>query len=198
MQPESTASCSLKSPAWRKHFRILISIALLLALKLLTRFPHQSKGNHDSSEYAHVGPPADPSIDRSPPSLGQASSAMPDGSTVPGTMYDLQYIFAEPAEAAAICEYDRLRNNLERLTSVVHSCLSSRSHPGGSQPDARIAHEEASKLQSLATEELLAFQDAWPHLDFPRILQLLREAFPSHFDNVSRAAAHNHGPYPIS
>ena len=117
---------------------------------------------------------------------------------MPGTIYDLQYIFADPAEGAAICEYDRLRNRLEQLTSVVHSCLSSRSYPGGSQPDARIAHEEASKLQSLATEELLAFQDAWPHLDFPRILQLLREAFPLHFDHVSRAAAHNHGQYPHS
>ena len=37
-------------------------------------------------------------------------------------------------------------------------------------------------------------KDAYPHLDFPIILQLLQEAFPANFDHVSGAAAQNNGP----
>ena len=152
----------------------------------------------DPSGSADAPGPIDPCIGRIPPSLGRLSCALPGGSPVPETASDLQHIVADPAEAAAICEYGRLSTQFDKLTSVIYSGLSTKSRPGGPPPDIRVACEEASKQQNLATEELLAFQDAWPHLDFPRILQLLREAFPSHFDHVSGAAAQNHGQYPHS
>ena len=64
---------------------------------------------------------------------------------MPGTIYDLQYIFADPAEAAAICEYHRLSN------------------------------EQAANQQGLVLHDIRKLEKAFPHLDFPTILRLLQE-----------------------
>ncbi len=82
---------------------------------------------------------------------------------LPSTIYDLQHIFADSAEAAAICEFHRLSNKL------------------------------AANQHGLARHDIRALEKAFPHLDFPTILQLLREAFPQNFDHESGAAAQSHG-----
>ena len=91
---------------------------------------------------------------------------MPDDS--PGTIPDLQEIFADPAEGAAICEYYRLSNEL------------------------------AANQHSLARHNIRALEEAFPHLDFPAILRLAQAVFPAYFDHVSGAAAQHTGPNPIS
>ena len=87
---------------------------------------------------------------------------------MPGTIYDLQHIFADPAEAAAICEYHCLSNEL------------------------------AANQRGLARHDIRKLEKVFPHLDFPTILQLVQEALPANFDHESGAAAQNHGPYPHS
>ena len=68
---------------------------------------------------------------------------------MPGTIYDLQYIFADPAEAVAICEYSRLSN------------------------------EVAANQHGPVLQEIRKLEKAFPHLDFPIILRLLQENYPS-------------------
>ena len=91
---------------------------------------------------------------------------MPDDS--PGTIQDLQDIFAEPAEGAAICEYYRLSNAL------------------------------AANQHSLARHNIRALEEAFPHLDFPAILRIALTVFPEYFDHVSGAAAQHTGHNNIS
>ena len=97
-----------------------------------------------------------------------SNCAVPDNSPVPGTIYDLQHIFADPAEAAAICEYYRLDG------------------------------EQAANQHSLARHNMRALEEAFPHLDFPAILRIALTVFPEYFDHVSGAAAQHTGPNPIS
>ena len=95
-----------------------------------------------------------------------STCAVPDDS--PGTIYDLQHIFADPAEAAAICEYYRLSS------------------------------EQAANQHGLARHNIQELETVFPLLDFPIILQLMQEHFPEYFDHVSGAAAHHTGPKHIS
>ena len=92
--------------------------------------------------------------------------ALPDGLT--GTIADLPPIFADPAEAAAICEFHRLSNEL------------------------------ATNQHSLARHDIRALEEAFPHLDFPAILRIALTVFPEYFDHESSAAAQHTGPKPIS
>ena len=90
-----------------------------------------------------------------------------DPATQPGAIPDLQEIFADPAEGAAICEYHRLN------------------------------YELATNQDSLARHSMRALEEAFPHLNFPEILRIATTVFPEYFDHVSGAAAQSTGPNPI-
>ena len=94
-----------------------------------------------------------------------STCTVPDDS--PGTIHDLQEIFADPAEGAAICEYSRLSNEL------------------------------AANQHSLARHNISALEEAFPHLDFLASLRIALTVFPEYFDHVSGAAAQHTGPNPI-
>ena len=87
-----------------------------------------------------------------------------DLATQPGPIQDLQEIFADPAEGAAICEFHRLSNLLE------------------------------TAQHSLARQNMSALEEAFPHLNFPEILRIATTVFPEYFDHVSGAAAQSTGP----
>ena len=87
-----------------------------------------------------------------------------DQATQPGTTHDLQPIFADPAEAAAICEYHRL------------------------------SHEHSPNLVGVVRHGIQQLEEAFPHLNFPEILRIAVTVFPEYFDQRFGAAAQNTGP----